>query len=202
MRVMLVSVPRMPADTRTARATPPQGGYATVPVPWSTFDYIERRSVTEPDAPLIVEADGITHTYADAAHAIGEWSGWLDQESGRRLVRVAGLLENTAVPHLLRVAAAHAGVAYTSLSPLLRGKTLLDALDRSGITDVVVSGDDALRRLGLDARVGDLPVISRSPHPVPGTGWRHRSAGRAPATRWFTHPVRQGRPSRSESRLS
>jgi crotonobetaine/carnitine-CoA ligase len=157
MRVMLVSVPRMPADTRTARATPPQGGYATVPVPWSTFDYIERRSVTEPDAPLIVEADGITHTYADAAHAIGEWSGWLDQESGRRLVRVAGLLENTAVPHLLRVAAAHAGVAYTSLSPLLRGKTLLDALDRSGITDVVVSGDDALRRLGLDARVGDLP---------------------------------------------
>jgi crotonobetaine/carnitine-CoA ligase len=152
---MLVSVPRMSDDIRAARRHS-QGGCATVPVPRSTFDHIERRSVSEPDAPLIVEADGTTYTYADAAHVIREWSGWLEQESGRRLVRVAGLLENTAVPHLLRVAAARAGVVYTSLSPLLRGKTLLDALDRSGITDVVVSGEDALRQLGLDARVGDL----------------------------------------------
>ena len=130
-----------------------------MPVTQSALAYIEQRSKSDPKAPLIVEADGATYTYAEAARVIREWSGWLEQESKRRRVRVAGLLENTAVPHLLHVAAAHAGVVYTSLSPLLRGKTLLDALDRSGITDIVVSGDDTLRRLGLDRLVFTLAAV-------------------------------------------
>jgi crotonobetaine/carnitine-CoA ligase len=133
-----------------------------VPEPQFAFAYIEQCSLSDPKAPLIVEADGVTYTYADAAHAIREWGGWLEQESGRRLVRVAGLLENTAVPHLLRVAAARAGVVYTSLSPLLRGKTLLDAVDRSGITDIVVSGEESLQQLGLDARVREGSLVAHT----------------------------------------
>jgi carnitine-CoA ligase len=132
-----------------------------VPEPQFALAYIEQRSVSDPKAPLIVEADGdgATYTYAEAARAIRKWSAWLEKESTRRLVRVAGLLENTAIPHLLRVAAAHAGVVYTSLSPLLHGKTLLDALDRSGITDIVVPGDDTLRTLGLDTRVREGSLV-------------------------------------------
>jgi acyl-coenzyme A synthetase/AMP-(fatty) acid ligase len=133
-----------------------------VPEPQFAFAYIEQCSASDPKAPLIVEADGVTYTYADAAHAIRGWGGWLEQESKQRLVRVAGLLENTAVPHLLRVAAARAGVVYTSLSPLLRGKTLLDALDRSGITDIVVSGGDSLQQLGLDMRVREGSLVAHT----------------------------------------
>lgn len=130
-----------------------------MPEPKFAFAYIEQRSLSDPEIPLIVEADGTTCSYADAASAIRQWSGWLQQESERRLVRVASLLENTAVPHLLRVAAARAGVVYTSLSPLLRGKTLADALDRSGITDIVVSDDDTLRRLDLGTAGPDRPLV-------------------------------------------
>lgn len=151
----------------------------------STFEYVERHCLSEPDAPFIVEADGVTYTYAGAARVIREWGGWLEEESKRRRVRVAGLLENSAVPHLLRVAAAHAGVVYTSLSPLLRGKALLDALDRSGITDVVVSGDEALRRLGLDGRAGSLAVHHSGARDIafaaPGAGEREVMA---PPERW------------------
>lgn len=134
-----------------------------VPEPQFAFAYIEQRSRTDPRVPLIVEADGATYTYGDAMHSIREWNSWLERESTRRLVRVASVLENTAIPHLLRVAAAQAGVVYTSLSPFLRGKTLLDALDRSGITDILVSSHDTLRDLGLDSRVHEgLLVVHRN----------------------------------------
>lgn len=161
-------------------------------MPQSTFDYIERCSGSDPGAPLIVEADGFTYTYADAVRVIREWSGWLERESRRRLVRVAGLLENTAVPHLLRVAAAHAGVVYASLNPLLRGKTLLDALDRSGITDVVVPGGGTLRWLGLDAAAGDLP-LSLVVHENVARGIEFTGSG-ARARDWLAPPECWPRP--------
>jgi carnitine-CoA ligase len=104
----------------------------------SLLAFIEERGARDPHAPLIVEADGDTYSYADAARLVHDWITWFTQQRAVRPLRVGAILPNTAVTHLLRLAAAHAGVVFTSLNPLLSGKARMDALARSQITDVVL----------------------------------------------------------------
>jgi carnitine-CoA ligase len=104
----------------------------------SLLAHIDQRSVSDPHAALIVEADGATYSYADAARLVHGWLDWLSRERAVRPLRVGAILPNTAATHLLRLAAANAGVVFTSLNPMLTGKALMDALARSQITDVVL----------------------------------------------------------------
>jgi crotonobetaine/carnitine-CoA ligase len=104
----------------------------------SLLAHIAERSAADPHAPLIVEADGDRYSYADAARLLHGWIEWFSQARAGRPLRVGAILPNTAVTHLLRLAAAHAGVVFTSLNPMLSGKSLMDALARSQITDVVL----------------------------------------------------------------
>jgi acyl-CoA synthetase (AMP-forming)/AMP-acid ligase II len=104
----------------------------------SLLAHIEARSATDPSAALIIEADGDTYSYADAARLVHGWIEWFAAERAVRPLRVGAILPNAAVTHLLRLAAANAGVVFTSLNPMLSGKSLMDALARSQITDVVL----------------------------------------------------------------
>jgi crotonobetaine/carnitine-CoA ligase len=104
----------------------------------SVFAHIVRRCAAEPHTPLIIEAGGAVYTYADSVRLVSRWSRWLRREAAIREIRIAALLPNIALTHLLRVAAAEAGVVFTALNPLMRGKSLMDALGRSHITDLVL----------------------------------------------------------------
>jgi carnitine-CoA ligase len=115
----------------------PGGEFALTP-PDSLLAFIQERSARDPHAPLIVEADGDTYSYADAARLVQGWISWFEQQRAVRPLRMGAILPNTAVTHLLWLAAAEAGVVFTSLNPMLSGKALMDALGRSQITDVVL----------------------------------------------------------------
>jgi crotonobetaine/carnitine-CoA ligase len=121
---------------RNARVIP--GGDIVLTPPESLLAFIEERSARDPHAPLIVEADGDTYSYGDAARLVHEWIAWFAQQRAVRPLRLGAILPNTAVTHLLRLAAAYAGVVFTSLNPMLSGKALMDALARSQVTDVVL----------------------------------------------------------------
>ena len=63
----------------------------------SLLAHIEERSAADPHGPLIVEADGDTYSYGDAAALVHGWIEWFSQERGVRPLRVGAILPNIAV---------------------------------------------------------------------------------------------------------
>ncbi|MFF3876880.1 class I adenylate-forming enzyme family protein [Streptomyces sp. NPDC001978] len=107
----------------------------------STWKAIGQRASRSPDDLLIVEADGVSYTYAAALGQISAWRSKIQSLPGPSPVCVAALMPNQAALHLLRLACTNAGRVFIAINPLLRGKPLVDALERSGVTDLIVSED-------------------------------------------------------------
>jgi carnitine-CoA ligase len=109
----------------------------------SLWEAIADRVQATPDDVLIVEADGRSYTYAEVQTTSVRWAAGLAHPGAVGSRRVAVILPNQGALYMLRLACGRAGLVFTAINPLLRGKSLADALWRSSITDVVVSPETA-----------------------------------------------------------
>jgi carnitine-CoA ligase len=107
----------------------------------SLWRALAARSVETPDAPLIIEADGSAYSYARSRALVTWWGARLRSISNAK--RVVAVLPNIAGLYLLRLAAGQAGLPFVAVNPLLRGRTLADALLRTSVSDLIVSADTA-----------------------------------------------------------
>jgi crotonobetaine/carnitine-CoA ligase len=135
----------------------------------SLWSAVQAGARNDPDAPLLIEADGRTYSWGLIQRLALEWADSLLVVGSS--ARVAAILPNQAAAHMLRLACGYAGVTFAPISPLLRGKILADALSRSSITDIVVTADtvatvdDAARLLPHSVRVHFLADDEIHVHP-------------------------------------
>lgn len=109
----------------------------------SLWETIADRAQATPDDVLIVEAEGRSYSYAEVQATSLRWAAGLARAGPVGSGRVAVILPNQGALYLLRLACGQAGLVFAAINPLLRGKSLADALRRSSITDVVVSPETA-----------------------------------------------------------
>jgi crotonobetaine/carnitine-CoA ligase len=109
----------------------------------SLWETIADRAQATPDDVLIVEAEGRSYSYAEVQATSLRWAAGLARAGPVGSGRVAVILPNQGALYLLRLACGQAGLVFAAINPLLRGKSLADALRRSSITDMVVSPETA-----------------------------------------------------------